>query len=77
MFGNATLYIPRCGNIGPSRTPGLSDELAMAIGRAAGRTLSEEDGYVTVILESGETKLIGHDTIRGELVMGRLTCTDR
>ncbi len=62
MFGKATLDIPASGNIGPSRTDGLSDELAMVLGRSAARTLSEQDGYVTVSLESGETKVIGYCT---------------
>ena len=73
MYGKAVLNIPACGDIGPSRTPGLSDELAMAIGLTAARTLSEQDGYVTVLLESGETVVIGHDTIHDRLVIGRLT----
>lgn len=59
MFGQATLEIPRSGDIGPSRTDGLSDQLAMTIGRTAAWTLSEQDGYVTVTLESGSVRLIG------------------
>lgn len=73
MFGQATLDIPSSGDIGPSHTIGLSDELAITIGRTAARTLSEQDGYVTVRLESGETILIGHDTIYDQVVIGRLT----
>lgn len=53
MYGKATLDIPASGVIGPSRTEGLSDELAMTIGRTAARTLSEPDGFVTVTLENG------------------------
>ncbi len=71
MFGQAIVKIPQAGDIGPSRTDGLSDELAMAIGRTAARTLSEQDGYVTVRLESGKTILIGHNTIYGTLVFRR------
>lgn len=54
MFGNATLEIPASGVIGPTRVDGLSDELAMTIGRVAAMTLSEQDGHITVSLESGE-----------------------
>lgn len=72
MFGTATLEIPQSGNIGPSRTDGLSDDLAMCIGRIAAGTLSEQDGFVTVSLESGIVEVIGHDTLTGELTIGRL-----
>ncbi len=72
MFGKATIEIPRCGVIGPSRTEGLSDALAMTIGRTAAWTLSERDGHVTVTLESGSVRVIGHDTIHGKLTIGRL-----
>ncbi len=72
MFGRATLEIPQAGDIGPSRTIGLSDELAMTMGRTAAWTLSEQDGFVTVRLESGKVKVIGHDTVHNKLVFGRL-----
>jgi hypothetical protein len=72
MFGQATLEIPRAGDTGPSRTIGLSDDLAMIMGRIAAWTLSEQDGCVAVTLESGEVKLIGHDTSTNALVFGRL-----
>ncbi len=61
MFGTATLDIPRSGVIGPSRTEGLSDKMAIAIGRAAAWTLSERDDRVTVSLESGQIMVIGFD----------------
>ncbi len=54
MFGNATIDIPGNGVIGPSFMDGLSDDLAMAIGRLAARTLSEHDGPVIVSLEDGQ-----------------------
>ena len=53
MFGNATLSIPGNGVIEPTCTDGLSDDLAMAIGRLAARILSEHDGPVIVSLEDG------------------------
>lgn len=54
MFGKAALDIPASGNIGPSRTEGLSDELAMCIGRMMAKTLSEHDGPVVVSLGNGQ-----------------------
>lgn len=72
MFGKATLDIPASGVIGPSHTDGLSDELAMTIGRAAAWTLSEQDGFVIVTLGSGKTKVIGQDEAHGSLIIGRL-----
>ena len=72
MFGKATLEIPASGSIGPSRTCGLSDKLAMTMGRIAARTLSEQDGFVTVTLESGSVRVIGHDTLLGKVTIGRL-----
>jgi hypothetical protein len=58
MFGNATLSIPANGVIGPSKTDGLSDQLAMVMGRLAAQTLSEPDAFVTVTLESSEVVVI-------------------
>ncbi len=72
MFGTATLEIPQVGDIGPSFTDGLSDRLALTMGRTAAWTLSEQYGFVLVTLASGEVKVIGHDTVRGELTFGRL-----
>lgn len=73
MFGNATIEIPNSGNIGPSRHEGLSDVLALVLGRCAARTLSDEDGYVTITYSDGTKKLIGHDAANDRLVFGRLT----
>lgn len=70
MYGKATLEIPQSGVIGPSKTEGLSDEMAMTIGRAAAWTLSERDEFVTVTLESGSVRVIGQDTVRGKLTIG-------
>ncbi len=72
MYGNATLEIPGSGDIEPSRYLGLSDELALVLGRFAARTLSEEDGYVRITYSSGQVKLIGHDTANNRLVFGQL-----
>lgn len=72
MFGQATLDIPESEAIGRSHTEGLSDALAMTMGRTAAWTLSEQDGFVTVTLESGSVRVIGHDTVRHRLTIGRL-----
>lgn len=72
MYGQATLEIPRSGTIGPSTTDGLSDVLAITMGRIAAMTLSEHEGYVLVTLESGETKAIGHDTLTGLLTLATI-----
>ncbi len=72
MFGTATLDIPGCGVIEPSYTTGLSDELAMTIGRIAAMTLSELDGLVMVKLSDGEVKVIGYDTVTDKIVIRRL-----
>ncbi len=74
MFGTAILDIPRSGVIGPSRTEGLSDALAMSIGRTAAYTLSDQNDRVTVSLESGDILVIGYDAVRHELFIGGLTC---
>ena len=72
MFGEATLYIPENEDIGPTYDVGLSDELAMSIGRTAAWTLSDEHMFVIVTLANGSVRVIGHDTVRGELTIGRL-----
>lgn len=74
MFGTATLDIPRNGTIGRSRTVGLSDEMAMTIGRTAAYTLSDQNDRVTVSLESGDIVVIGYDAVRHRLFIGGLTC---
>lgn len=72
MFGQATLEIPASGSIGHSFHGGLSDELAMIMGRTVANTLSEQDGSVVVTLSNGERKVIGHDVISDILAIGRL-----
>lgn len=72
MFGTATLEIPQVGDIRPSRTGGLSDRLAMVMGRVAALTLSEQDGFVIVTLADGTARTIGRDTVTGELIIGPL-----
>jgi len=72
MYGKASIRIPSSGNIRLSYCDGLSDRLAMTIGRAAAWTLSEQDGFVIVTLGSGKTKVIGQDEAHGSLIIGRL-----
>ncbi len=72
MWGKAQLYCPAVDASEAIHVSCLSDELAMIFGRSLAWTLSEQDGYVQVMLESGEQKLIGHDTVKNELVIGRL-----
>ena len=72
MYGKATLDLPHSGVIGSERYVGLSDALAVSIGRIAAMTLSDEHEFVTVSLESGETVMIGQDTLSGQLHIGRL-----
>jgi len=59
MYGKASIRIPSSGNIRLSYCDGLSDRLAMTIGRRAAETLSDDDGFVTVVLESGRVVVIG------------------
>lgn len=70
VFGNATIEIPASGHIGPSKTNGLSDELAITIGRLAARTLSEPNAFVTVTLENGTITIIGHNDVDNTVVIG-------
>lgn len=72
MVSKAVLGIPRSGNIGLTLTDGLSDEVAFSMGRIAARTLSEQDGPVTVLLQCGTIIVIGRNTLRGKLTIGRL-----
>lgn len=44
----------------------------MSYGTLFARTLSEQDGLVIVTLSSGDVRVIGHDTVNGELTIGRL-----
>jgi len=73
IYGHATITIPQCGPCPESTHEKLSDELAMTFARRAARTLSEHDGFVTVVLESGATRVIGHDTLNGAVIIGHLT----
>lgn len=68
----ATLYIPACGPISESAYEGLSDDIAMGFGRRAAQTLSERDGFVLVTLSDGTEKVIGFDTLSGEVRVGTL-----
>jgi hypothetical protein len=69
---SAILEIPASGAIGPSRTEGLPDELALVMGLTAAWSLSEEDGHVIVTLSDGETRVISPNTLHGDLSIGRL-----
>lgn len=66
MFGNATIDIPGNGVIGLTHMEGLSDQLALCIGRIAAMTLP--DAFITVILEGGTLVVIGCDEFSGEIV---------
>ena len=70
MFGNATVSIPDDGVIGPSETGGLSDDLAMSIGRIAALTLSEPNTFVTVTLECRAVVIIGHNENTNDIIIG-------
>ncbi len=72
MRDKARLNIPSTDVTGPFHVSGLSDALALDIGRMAAWNLSEQDGYVHVTLESGNVTVIGHDTLGKKLVIGRL-----
>ena len=61
MNGKAVLDIPESGEFGRSLDEGLSDELAMVMGRTAALTLSYHDRHVIVTLESGNVVVIGPD----------------
>lgn len=71
MIGTAVLEVPATDNR-PAIREELPDYLAMSYGMVFARMLSEQDGFVVVTLSDGETKVIGHDTLRGELTIGRL-----
>jgi len=72
MFGTTRLYIPGSENIGPSFYEGLSDEVALASGRTAAYTLSDDDGPVLVTLSDGTSKVIGYDSVSGNLRVSTL-----
>lgn len=72
MYGQATLEIPRSGNIGPSHTDGLSDELAVIMGHIAATTLLDDDEHVVVTLSDGTKKVLAYNTLEHRVVIGRL-----
>lgn len=71
-MGRATIRIPATDKRKEVFETGLPDALAMSYGTAFARTLSEQDGYIQVTLESGEVKVIGHDTLTGKVTIGLL-----
>ncbi len=72
-MGHATIRVPGTdNNNGEIFCEGLSDHIAMSYGRLFATTLSDEDGFVTVTLTSGSVRIIGLDTARGKLRIGRL-----
>ncbi len=71
MFGIATLSIPASGFIGPVTVHGLSDQLALIMGRTAAWTLSNDNDCVCVALSDGSMKLIGLDLTTYTLVYKR------
>lgn len=71
-MGRATICVPATDNCVAINETDLSDKMAMSYGTLLARTLPDQDGYVTVTLESGLVRLIGHDAIRGELIIGHL-----
>ncbi len=71
-MGRATIRVPSTDNAEEIFETGLSDQMAMSYGTVFARTLSDEDGFVTVTLSSGSVRVIGHDTARGKLRFGRL-----
>lgn len=73
---NATITIPKCGPFPESTHDGLSDELAMSFGRRAAKTLSDDDGFVTVRLSTGKHLVIGHADDNGNMVIGRVQFPD-
>jgi len=68
----ATLCVPTTDNCKGLKMTGLSDQMAMSYGRAFAATLSEQDGYVTVRLQSGSVRVIGRNVLTGELTIGLL-----
>lgn len=69
----AILYIPRSGDIGPTQHGGLSDDMALAMGRTMAYTLSEEcQEYVIVTLSDGSIRTFAVDWLSDELRCGRV-----
>ena len=71
-MGRATICVPKTDNAAEIFCEGLSDHVALSYGRLFAAALSDEDGFVTVTLTSGSVRVIGLDTARGELRIGRL-----
>ena len=71
-MGRATICVPATDNNAEIFCEGLSDHIAMSYGTVFARTLSEQDGFVTVTLSSGSVRVIGHDAARGKITIGRL-----
>lgn len=72
IMGLAKMIVPATDNFKEIVETGLSDQMAISYGRLFARTLSEQDGFITVILESGAVIVIGLDSINGALTIGRL-----
>ncbi len=76
----ATITIPKSGPFPETTHDGLSDDLALSLGRRAAHTLSDGDGDVVLVLESGEAITIGRNNETGHLtyssqgIIGQLTC---
>lgn len=71
MFGKATLELPATHDSDRYETDGLSDRLALSLGRIAATTLSDKESRITVTLEDGTVLLIGLDRVSGKVVIGR------
>lgn len=72
IMGLAKMIVPATDNFKEIVETGLSDQMAISYGRLFARTLSEQDGFITIILESGVVIVIGLDSINGTLTIGRL-----
>lgn len=61
----ATITIPKSGPFPETTHDGLSDDLALSLGRQAAHTLS--DGEVVIVLTTGEVLTIGREEATGHL----------
>jgi hypothetical protein len=66
MNTQATITIPECGPFPESTHDGLSDDIALSLGRQAAHTLSD-GAEVRVLLTTGEMIVIGRDGDSGHL----------
>jgi hypothetical protein len=79
MTTHATITIPKCGPFPQTTHDGLSDDIALSLGRQAAHTLSDGD-EVVVLLTSGEEIVIGRESETGHLtwnsngIIGQVTC---